>query len=354
MKLFQKLAAAVLVLALAAGTAACSGSDKTWAAKNDALTVPIGAYIYYEYLAYQDASSQVADASKPVLEQTVEDKKADEWIREKALDYTKLLFVVDAKMKELGLTLTGDEETQAKSNASSQWTQYGSTLEGYGISKDSFSLATAQFSAKSSKVFDAIYGKNGTNPVSDDDLKSYFEKSYTDFTYLIVPMYDTATYAALDEKTAADYKKTLDGYAEQLNKGEKTFAEIEEAAKTKLSLDSAPTQNVTTVLDDASGYPETLKKLIAGMKAGEAKTLDVTEANAYLLVVRHDIAQKTESQLSSDSGREAVLNKLKGQEFSDMMEEEAKKLTGLTLNQNAIDSFKPSMFVTKSTASNAG
>ena len=352
MKLFQKLTAAALALVLAAGTAACSGSDKTWAAKNDALTVPIGAYIYYEYLAYQNASSQVADASKPVLEQTVEDKNAEEWIREKALDYTKLLFVADAKMKEMDLALTGDEETQAKSDASSQWTQYGSTLEGYGISKESFSLATAQFSAKSNRIFDAIYGKNGTNPVSDDDLKSYFEKNYTDFTYLIVPLYNPTTYAALDEKTAADYKKTFDGYAEQLNKGEKTFAEIEDACKKKLSLDSAPTQNVTAALDDASGYPESLKKLIAGMKAGEAKTLDVTDANAYILVVKHDITQKTESQFSSDSGREAVLNKLKSQEFSDLMEEEAKKLTGLTINQKAIDSFKPAMFVTKDTASN--
>ena len=46
MKTWKKCLAAVLSLAIMASATACSGADKSWAVKNDNLTVPIGAYIY--------------------------------------------------------------------------------------------------------------------------------------------------------------------------------------------------------------------------------------------------------------------------------------------------------------------
>ena len=70
----EKCLAAVLSLAIMASATACSGADKSWAVKNDNLTVPIGAYIYNLYSAYQQASVQVEDSTKPILEQTVEDQ----------------------------------------------------------------------------------------------------------------------------------------------------------------------------------------------------------------------------------------------------------------------------------------
>ena len=45
MKTWKKCLAAVLSLAIMASATACSGADKSWAVKNDNLTVPIGAYI---------------------------------------------------------------------------------------------------------------------------------------------------------------------------------------------------------------------------------------------------------------------------------------------------------------------
>ncbi len=354
MNFLKKLTAAGLSLALLAGTAACTGADKSWAAKNDSLTVPIGAYIYYEYLAYQDASSKVKDSSKPVLEQTVENKDAATWIKDKAVDYTKLLLAADKKMKDLKLSLTEDEKKQITSDTSSQWSQYQSTLEGYGVSKESFGLASVEFSEKYSKIFSAIYGKNGTNPVSDADLKSYFEKNFTDFSYVMIPLYDTKTYAALDDAKIKEYKKLGDDYAAQLSKGTTTVDKVGEAVKQKLSLDAAPSQSATDVIDDSSGYPADMVKLIQGMKAGEAKTIEITDANAYLIVMKHDVTKKTQSQLSTDNGRLSVLNRMKSKEFTDMLESEAKNLKNVQLNDKALNAYPPKLFVPKDTASAAG
>ena len=53
MKTWKKCLAAVLSLVMMVSATACSGTDKSWAVKSENLTVPIGAYIYNLYSAYQ-------------------------------------------------------------------------------------------------------------------------------------------------------------------------------------------------------------------------------------------------------------------------------------------------------------
>jgi dTDP-glucose pyrophosphorylase len=95
-------------------------------------------------------------------------------------------------------------------------------------------------------------------------------------------------------------------------------------------------------------------KLIQGMKAGEAKTIEITDANAYLIVMKHDVTKKTQSQLSTDNGRLSVLNRMKSKEFTDMLESEAKNLKNVQLNDKALNAYPPKLFVPKDTASAAG
>lgn len=353
MNFLKRLTASLLCVAMLTGMTACSGPDKTWAAKTNEKTLPIGVYIYYEYLAYQNASTKVEDSTKPVLEQKIEDTDATQWIKKKALDYTKLLFVIDNKMKELKLSLTDAETKEIDSTATSQWSSYKDTLESYGISKESFSMATAEFNTKSSKVFEAIYGAKGSKAVSDADLKTYFEKNYTDFSYVMIPLYNPTTYAALDEKTEKEYKQFLDDQAAALNKGSTTFDAVSTAVQKKLSLDYAPSQNVTTLLNEGSGYPTDLISLINGMKAGEAKTITLSTVSAALLVVKNDVTKKTATQISNASTRSEVLGNMKHQEFEDEMTKLAEESKDITVNDKAIDSYQPTMFVQKDTGSSS-
>lgn len=61
--------------------------------------------------------------------------------------------------------------------------------------------------------------------------------------------------------------------------------------------------------------------------------------------MKNDITKKTTTQLSTDSGRNTVLVQMKGTEYSNEMDKAAQAYTNIKLNQSAMDSYKPAMFV---------
>lgn len=351
MKIIKKTAAALMALLLAVTTAACSG-DKSWAAKDDSLTVPIGSYIYELYSAYGSAASSVPDSAKPVLEQKIDGKDAESWIRDKALENVKSIFVINRKMKELGLTLTQEETKSVENTADSGWQQAQPTLEKYGIAKSSFQLAYAEYYTKYSKVFSSLYGKGGKKEVSDADLKNYFEKNYTDFSYMLLPLYKTDANGGTKPMTAEEKKaaqKEFDGYAAKIKSGEMTLRQAADAYKKSSKAAEDPLRSDTAQLTSGSGYPDALRKMIEPLKVGEVKTGELQGLYAYVLVQKNDITKKSDDQLKN--GRGGILSAMKGKEFESAVAKEAGALTGVTLNDNAINSYKPSMFADAFSAS---
>lgn len=355
MKRFKKIAAVLLAAVMLASTAACS-SDKSWAAKNESnsLTVPVGSYIYDLYAAYYSASSKVSDSSKDVLKQKIDNKDATTWIREKALNSVKEIFVIDQKMKDLKLSLTDAEQSTVKSNTDTFWNSYQSTLEGFGIAKSSYQLAATEYGAKYQKVFNAVYGKGGSKAVPDDELKSFFEKNYTDFSYVLCKLYKTDSSGNYSASLSDDEKKKAEaefnGYVSKISAGTMTLQQAADAYK---SVDSniAVQSETSDLKTNTAGYPDDLIKLLDGMKAGETKAAEISDGYLYILVTKNDITKKTDEQMKTDSGRSGLLADYKGKEFSDEISKEADTLTGVTVNEKAINSYNPSMFATEETAS---
>ena len=348
MKIIKRITALFLAAAMLVSTTACS-SDKSWCAKSDRMTVPIGSYIYNLFSAYEDAASQVSDTSKSVLDQKVEKKDATTWIREKALNSTKSLFVIDQKMKDMKLSLSAADKSAIKSNTDSFWDQYQSTLEGYGIAKSSYELAATEYEQKYQKVFNATYGKGGTKAVSDSELQNFFEKHYTDFSYILCKLYKTDSSGNYSSSFSAAEKKkaeaAFNGYASKIKAGTMTLQQAADAYK---STDpTVSVQNKTINLDNYT-QTEDLKKLLDGMKAGETKAAGLSGGYLYILVTKGDITKKTAEEMKTDSGRSSLLTDYKGQEFSDEISKEADSIKGVTLNEKAINSYNPSMFVSES------
>lgn len=204
MKKTKRAVSLILAALLVVSAAGCSG-DKSWAAKDSSTTVTIGSYIYYLYTAYSSAQSKVSDSSKKVLEQKIDGKDASAWIREKAMTSTKEQILVSREMKSRKLSLSDDEKKQAESMTDSTWSSYSKTLEKYGIAKTSFQAVVNSEYGKD-KVFEAIYGKGGTKAVSDEDLKNYFVKNDTSFSFLACPLYTTDSSGATKD-FSADQKK---------------------------------------------------------------------------------------------------------------------------------------------------
>ena len=354
MKKIKQITAAAMALVMMVGVTACS-TDKSWAMKNDSMTAPIGTYIYYLNSAYQSAQSSVKDTTKPVLDQQIDGKGAEAWIKEKALNYTKMLFLVNDKMKELKLTLTADETKTVSSTTDTQWEQASASLEKYGVSKDSFNLAYSDYYTKYQKIFTATYGKGGKKAVPDSDIKTYFEKNYTDFSFVYKPLSTTdasGNATALTAAQIAAVKKEFDGYAADVVSKKKTMQQVADAFKASSKQTTEQLQSDTVALDSSTNYPDDLKTLLKTMKAGEVKAASVS--GVYMVVMKNDITIKSTTYLSTDAGRNSVIAEMKGKEYSDEMDKEAAAYSNVKINQAALDSYKPSMFVVAASSAAAG
>ena len=146
---------------------------------------------------------------------------------------------------------------------------------------------------------------------------------------------------------SADEKKKLEaevnGYLTKIKAGSMTLQQAASAHK-NVSVQAA-TSNLTA---NAEGYPDDMVKMIQGMKPGEAKAGEISDAYFYLLTVKNDIMKKTAERTKTEDGRKSLLSDYKGKEFSDQIAKEADSVSGVTLNEKALDSYDPSMFADKS------
>jgi hypothetical protein len=347
MKLRNRLLPVLLAAALCVPASGCS-VDKSWAIKNSSTTIPIGVYIYNLYSAYEEANSKKTDSSKSVFEQKIDNKDAKTWIREKALTDTKMTILLDKKIKDMKLTYSDDYKKKASEMNTELWSEYSSAFEGYGIAKSSFELAYGTASEKMRLIFNGIYGKNGTNPVSDDDLKNYYTKTYTDFSYMVLPLYTTDSNgnysAAMTDEQKKTAKKVFDEYAEKIKAGTITMEQAgEDYKKAKNSSDDLLHSATVNIQTDTS-FPTELKNAIKSMKAGDVKTVELSEQQAYVLVYKKDSNKAAETQISTDDGRESLLSAYKWDEFTAQLEKEAAAMTGITVNEKALNSYDPNMF----------
>ena len=344
MKTWKKCLAAVLSLAIMASATACSGADKSWAVKNDNLTVPIGAYIYNLYSAYQQASVQVEDSTKPILEQTVEDQDAATWIKENALRQTKSILVIDDKMKELNISLTEDELQQVSDQTDSYWGSISTAMTEYGVAKSSFNLAYADYYTKYTKVFDAIYGKGGTQEVSDADVKDYYVTNYMAFSYVLAPIIDMTTGTNLSEDELSQLDTEFKDYAAKINDGSMTAQEAADAYKTSSGDDTVQLYtDAANFNGETSSYPEEFGTSLKSMKDGECR-IDGVQGLYKVLLVKDDVTATAEDKISDETSRTAILQNMKQEEFKQMIDEAADGYSA-EINQKAIDSYQPDMFV---------
>ncbi|HCR43383.1 MAG TPA: hypothetical protein DIV41_02260 [Ruminococcaceae bacterium] len=356
MEKLKKFSAVLLAAVfIVSGTTACASDKKSWAAKNDSMTVPIGSYICYLYSEYNNASSQVTDSTKSVLSQKIDSKDATSWIREKALNDVKTLFVIDSKMKELNLKLDDTESKTISSAAASQWEQYGTQFEKWGVAQSSFSLSFYESSQKLAQIFYATYGNGGKKAVSDADLKSYYVKNYSDFSYISLPLYKSSSSGKVTAMTAAEKKKAeseFDGYIEKIKAGTMTMQQAADAYKTSSKSTSDQLQSDMANLS-SSGYPDDMKKMISAMKSGEVKAQEISSGTTsfYVMVMKNDIDKTISDEVKDETKRKSLLYTYKYKEFSESISKEAEALKDVTVNDSALNSYDPSMFETDSSSS---
>ena len=366
-KNIKKIIAGVSAGALIVSATACTpiSSSAEWSYKLDKNEKAMGVYIYSLYNAYNQAKTYAEkaegyDEKESFLDLEITDDKgekavASEWIKKEADIAVREMLFLDKTLADKKATI--DEATYDK-QANEDWelgymysmySQYGyattpeqEILEPYGISKDSYTQVRYYAPAEQQKLFDLMYQKGGTEEVSDKELAKFFDESYTYYSYFTIPLYEQTTdedgnqtSKAYDSKKQTNLTKQANTYAKAITGGSTVDKECEKylkANKIEAELKDTVVTNCELLEEDNlanSSIGEEVAKELLDVKVGDAKVITIGQDDTKTIYVVQKLNTKNaekEYLTKDDSTRSTVLQNMKKDDFSDYLEEEAKKL----------------------------
>ncbi len=370
--LIKKSCAAVLCGAMALTSVGCGNTTAT-ALTIDGMDIRAGIYIYYQMDALNSAAELLTEEQPEldmyaedfsISDHTIEGIPADEWIKNKTIDYCREYVAVNKLFDEYGLSLTAEETSEINTYVSRIWTeenayaQYiygvdiiGDYYEKVGIGEQSYKDITAT-GYKQEAVFEYIYGEDGTQAVPAEE----------------VDMQVAVNYALIKSFQIDPNVNSPQDYLDMLNSG-KSFAEVEQAynlddAIAGIEADMAAAEasgeeytgllpdeiqvalsdeaDLTSVVSVDDQYPALdYVSTIFAMANGESKVVTASNSSTssmtgtettdvdYYLVTRMDI---TADEATMSEYRSAALHDLKDEEFKATLKTTA---DGYSLTENA-------------------
>ena len=335
----KKLIALVCALALAVGLVGCSLSTPDSVGTIGEVDISSGLYLLAQFDAYQtaaDLASDDQDATKvssflkatiTVDDATGETAVVSDYVAQKTLENLESYAAIETRFDELGGVLTPDEETQADSYASQLMEQYGDTYKANGIG-----LNTVQrferILIKSNDLLEMCYGTDGETPVSDAELTSHLEDEMVYIRYVVVPLYNTSTFAFADNDQSAQMLELAQTAAESCNAATPDGASAQTSAFSAAVaaalpdiyavLDGEPSSDASSLSTallgsdniDATFSEEGTADAVRALKPGEAAAVQYS-SYAMMLALRVDPL----SVASLDDLRDQVITDMKTSEL---------------------------------------
>ncbi len=333
MKILKKAAAMIAAASLAISLSAC-GKDVSWAAKiGKDTTVPIGMYIYTQASNFRTyAQNGMLNASTSLEKQTVKvsdsDKKATEYLDKEAVKTVKAYAGALLLAKEMKIELTDEETEQANSSAKEQYDTDKEVYEKNGVAQSSITEYYKNLSLQS-KLFTAIYGVDGTKPVSDKELKKYISENYATISYIQQSFFNEDGTAMSDEQKTK-IKKQYEKMKKQAESGKLKFTDKCKEFNEKATTYKNGSEKYTTAWDDSTDDG----KKIMGLKPGELTFLETD--SAIVLVQKQKIDYNDAGMKDS---RDVLLMRYKFSDFTKELVSKAEGDKSVSFNQDAFDKF---------------
>lgn len=304
----KRILAAVACAAVAFGMTGCS-TPATVGTVGD-VEIPSGLFLLYQQLSYNEAAGLVEDSEKDVLKQQVEGVDAAEWIRTKTLEKIDRYVGIGQMAAELGVELTAEQTETVQQTAASQWEAYEENYSDNGIGEETLVLAfTAE--QKATLLLDAIYGAEGTEPVSEGYLTTYIKKNYAELRYFSLPILTSNYTMATDEQHDQLVQMASDAAAKLSDEGADFETVATETVKAAYKLleaempEGADALQTTTVAREGSGLDEATVTNIFSARNGAYGTADLyTSIIVYCREELEDTASLQESALSTMKSEE--------------------------------------------------
>lgn len=333
MKLIKRAATVVAAASVALSLASC-GSNLSWAAKiGKDTTVPIGLYIYSQASVYRSTvQNGLLTSSEKLSEQTVTvsdtDSKATEYLDKEAKGNVKSYVGARLMAKEYNIELTDEEISSAAESAQSTYETDKAVYEQNGIAQSSVEEYYKDLTLKNN-LFNAKYGTDGTNPITDDELKQYLKKNYATINFIQQYFYTDDGTAMTDKEKEAVTKE----YKSIQSKAEKDKLDFEKKCEEF-------NKNATSY---KGGYTNSTSRFDTENEDGQ-KIMALKTGQFTLLVTDSAIALVQKAKLDTDSlmqenNRESLMIEYKYEDFIKELQGYAENDKSVVFNDKAFEKF---------------
>lgn len=373
---FKKIVAGVLAVGLTMSLCGCG--DNGYLMTVDGISIRNGVYLSFQQNALSNANSKYdeensssdssADSassteSVDIFEQTVEGKSVPEWIKEDTLRQVRRFVAVQQLCKRYEISLTDEEiaevnkEVQSAWDESNMYVQYlygadsmGEYYESMGIGIESLK-EIGKVNRLSDKLFLHYYDKDGTIPVTDEELNKYITENYASVKMLTLNYKNYKGETLEKDEEKQEIKDKAKAYADRLNGGE-SFIDVKYDFDLAAARDSAKASAESSYKEDNEDKlteEEYVKKAVDAATAEKAESLDAVDVfvskesssldekvteyiwnaaadgkatvfegeNAAYVIVREDATTKA---TWIEENRTGLLKSIKGDDYDSMME----------------------------------
>lgn len=349
MRIFKRVIALAMALSMALSLAACS--DTSWAYDYNGKKVASGTYIAFTMEAYVAAQSH-EDINKDITDifkQTLDGKKAKQWMIDKAETLSKQYLAIESKFDELKLTLSEKDNNEIEQSTKTGWAQFEKLYTQNAINENTYKLLITN-AKKKELIFNKYYGTGGIEEIPNDKLLVHFKDNFASVNIFgmptIQPIEDELTDE--DKQKNDDLKAKADEFAKLFNDGEKTANEIADMYKEYSAEDDeqADTEDSEILKDedtkryikkDSTSPSEKVVKAIFDEMKPDEKAKIIADDKAYYFVVRYDV---TKDESSFDEMKQGLLSDIKGEDFNKMVEKWGEE-TDVTTNDSSIRRYNP-------------
>lgn len=256
---FKRIAAMAAAAAMLSSMAAC-GSSTAYALTIDGEQLKAGIYIYYSYVAYNDAVQTIAEQDSEidtsdkevVKKQKIDGKDAYDWIQDKALTYCKEQAAINKEFKAANLSLPEETQSELDTTMESFWEENKENFEKNGISESSI-YDIMEYTYNANEVFYYYYGIGGKDGITEKEVHEYYVDNTVRSQYVAFNAVDGVG-EALEGSAKTKFEKMVDGYlaaVKKLDDSEKIEEEMNSiqeeynAYVTSVSEEAAATATVT-------------------------------------------------------------------------------------------------------------
>ena len=339
-KSFKTVLALILAAAALFALAGCRSSAMSWSAKYDGETLPIGTYIYFLAYSASEASTKAQDSETDVLKQQIDGEDAETWIRERAKFYLRNYFAAQKMMKDRGLSLSEEEQKQAKTTATSYWSSMATVMDEYGVAFTSYEKTVLEQVAIS-KLFDAIYGEDGEIETPISDIKEYLESNYFSYHYAIIGLYKETEEDGSDRLTDEELEAALaeiNGWIDDYNSGKidkdgfvKLYTESSYFFSENMEAEEYELEETIGKMDETSDFGKILKDT----EIGKAAAVDYSTSGIYYILFKDDIKDQSVTYVADESHRQALVREMRQDDFDELVEKTGESLE-IEFNEKAM------------------